>query len=74
MLHEDPDFLLINVHEEVVVLVEVVHLMQEHDRFLFAETQFLKTSPIRIWFGTRVFESLLQKQREFALFVVHRKS
>ena len=37
-LHEDPDFVLIIVHEEVVDLVKVVHLLQEHDQFLFAET------------------------------------
>ena len=37
-IHEDPDFVLIIVHEEVVDLVEVVHLLQEHDQFLFAET------------------------------------
>ena len=36
-LHEDPDFVLINVHESVVDLVEVVHHLQEHDQCLFAE-------------------------------------
>ena len=35
--HRDPDFVLINVHEEVVDVVEVVHHLQEHDQFLFAE-------------------------------------
>ena len=30
-LHEDPDFVPIIVHEEVVDLVEVVHHLQEHD-------------------------------------------
>ena len=37
-LHEDPDFVLVIVHEEVVDLVEVVHHMQECDQFLFVET------------------------------------
>ena len=46
-LYEDPDFVLIIVHEEVVDLVEVVHHMQECE--LFAETRL----------GTRVCESLL---------------
>ena len=32
-----PDFVLILVHEEVVDLVEVVHLLQEHDQSLVAE-------------------------------------
>ena len=37
-LHEDPDFVLVIVHEEVVDLVKVVQHMQECDQFLFAET------------------------------------
>ena len=40
-LHEDPDFVLIVVHEEVVYFVEVVHPLQECecDQFLFAEAR-----------------------------------
>ena len=38
-LHEDTDFVLIVFHEEEVDLVEVVHLLQEHVQFLFAETR-----------------------------------
>ena len=30
-LHEDPDHVPINVHEEVVDLVDVVRLLDEHD-------------------------------------------
>ena len=37
MLHEDPNFVLIIVHEEVDDLVEVVHLV-EHDEFLLFVT------------------------------------
>ena len=36
---EDPDFVLIIFHAEVVDLVGVVHLLQEYDQFLFAETR-----------------------------------
>ena len=32
--HEDPNFVSITVHEEVVDLVEVVHLYGEHDKVL----------------------------------------
>ena len=67
--HEDPDFVLITVHEEVVDLGEVVHLQQEHDQFLFAETRQFHSIPGYFSYqnrhGTRVFESLLQNQREF---------
>ena len=38
-LHEDPDFVLIIAHEEVVDLVEVVRLLDEHDEVLFFATQ-----------------------------------
>ena len=39
-VHEDPDLVLILVHEEVVDPVEeVVRHMQECDQFLFAETR-----------------------------------
>ena len=38
-LHEDPDFVLIIVHEEAVDLVKVVRHVQECDQFLFAETR-----------------------------------
>ena len=70
-LHEDPGFVLVIVHEEVVDLVEVVHHQQECDRFLFAEiqksTQFLDTSPIRI--GLKfVFLNLGSNVREDLLF------
>ena len=33
-LHEDPNFASITVHEEVDDLVEVVRLLDEHDKFL----------------------------------------
>ena len=38
-VHEDPDFVLTSVHEDVVHLVEVVHHLQECDQFLFVETR-----------------------------------
>ena len=34
-LHEDPNFASKTVHEEVVDLVDVVRLLDEHDKFLF---------------------------------------
>ena len=43
--HEDPDFVLTIVHEEVVDLVEVVHHLQEYDQFLFAKTQSFHSIP-----------------------------
>ena len=38
-LHEDPNFVPIIVHEEVVDLVEVVRLLDEHDKYLLFETR-----------------------------------
>ena len=56
------------VHEEVVDLVEVVSLLDEHDKFLLFETRSFH-STFEFFFchnqpGTRVFESLLDNQRE----------
>ena len=61
------------MHEEVVDLFEVVRLLDEHDKFLIFETRsyhstyeyFCHNRP-----GVRVFESLLDNQRQPALFVV----
>ena len=39
MLHEDPNFASIPVHEEVVDLVDVVRLLDEHDKFLLFVTR-----------------------------------
>ena len=73
-----PDFVSIILHEEVVDLVEVVRLLDEHDKFLLFETRsfhsifeyfFCRNRP-----GTRVFESLLDNQEESALFVVPEES
>ena len=72
-LHEDPSFASITVHEEVVDPVDVVRLLDEHDKFLLLVTRsfhatfeyfFCRNRP-----GIRVFESLLESQRESALFV-----
>ena len=72
-LHEDPSFALIAVHEEVVDLVDVVRLIDEHDKFLLLATRsfhstfeyfFCRNRP-----GIRVLESLLDSQRESVLFV-----
>ena len=38
-LHEDPDFVPIIVHEEVVDLVDEVRLLDEHDKFHLVETR-----------------------------------
>ena len=38
-LHEVLDFVPIIVHEEVVDLVKVVRLLDEHDKFLIVETR-----------------------------------
>ena len=38
-LHEDPDFVLIVVLEEVVDLVGIVDHLKQYDQSLFAETQ-----------------------------------
>ena len=73
MLHEDPNFASIPVHEEVVDLVDVVRLLDEHDKFLLFVTRsfhstfeyfFCRNRP-----GIRVFESLLESQRESIPFV-----
>ena len=76
-LHEVLDFVPIIVHEEVVDLVEVVRLFDEHDKFLFFETWWLH-STFGYFFchnrlGIRAFESLLDNQRESALFCCSRR-
>ena len=71
-LHVNPSFASITVYEEVVDLVGVVRLPDEHDKFLFFVTRsfhltygyFCRNRP-----GIRVFESQLDSQRESALFV-----
>ena len=72
-LHEDPNFASLFVHELVDGLVDVVRLLDEHDKFLLFATRsfhsifeyfFCRNRP-----GFRVFESLLYSQRESALFV-----
>ena len=72
-LHESPNFASITVHEEVDDLVEVVRLLDEHDKFLlFVTRSFHATFEYffcRNRLGIRVFESLLDGQRESALFV-----
>ena len=76
--HEDPSFASITVREEVDDLVEVVRLLDEHDKFLLFATRsfhsafeyfFCRNRP-----GIGVFESLLDSQRESALFVVPEES
>ena len=42
-LHEGPDFGPIVVHEEVVDPVEVVRLLDEHDKFLLETRSFHST-------------------------------
>ena len=66
------------VHEEVVDLVGVVHLLDEHDKFLLVATRSFH-STVEYFFcrnrpGTRVSESLLDSPRESALFVVPEES
>ena len=73
-----PIFVPIIVHEEVVDLVEVVRLLEEHDKFLLFETRSFH-SIFEYFFshnrpGTRVFESPHDSQRESALFVVPEES
>ena len=73
-----PKFASITVREEVVDLVEVVRLLDEHDKFLLFETRSFH-STFEYFFchnrpGIRVFESLLDSQRESALFVVPEES
>ena len=65
------------VHEEVD-LVEVVRLLDEHEKFLLSETRSFH-STLDYFFchnrpGIRVFESLLDSQRESALFIVPEES
>ena len=66
------------VHEKVVDLVEVVRLLDEHDKFLLFETRSFRSTNEYLFChnrpGTRVFESLLDSQRECALFVVREES
>ena len=38
-LHEDPDFVPTMFHEEVVDLVDVVRLLDQHDKFVLFETR-----------------------------------
>ena len=74
---KDPNFASTAVHEEVDDLVGVVRLLDEHDKFLFATGSFHST--FEYFFchnllGIRVFESLLDSQRECAPFVVPEES
>ena len=71
---KDPNFTSITVHEEV----GVVRLLDKHDKLLLFVTRsfhstveyfFCHTQP-----GIRVFESLLDSQRESALLVVPEES
>ena len=73
MLHEDPNCASIPVHEEVVNLVHVVRLLDEHDKFLLFVTRSFH-STFEYFFcrdlpGIRVCESLLDNQRESVPFV-----
>ena len=77
-LREDPNFASITVHEEVDDLVEVVRLLDEHDKLLLFETRSFH-STFEYFFchnrsGIRVSESLLDSQRESAFFVVPEES
>ena len=68
-----PILLQLTVHEQVDDLVEVVRLLDEHDKFLLFATRSFH-SIVEYFFcrnrpGFRVFESLLDSQRESALFV-----
>ena len=74
-LHVDTRFASI-VHEEVVDLVDGV-LLLEHDEVLAATQSFhlfLHTSFGHNLPGIRVFEFLLDSQRESALFLVPKES
>ena len=66
------------VHEEVDDLVDVVGLLDEHDKFLLFATRSFHSTFERFFCqnrpGIRVFESLLDSQRESALFVFPRES
>ena len=67
----EPNFASITVHEQVDDLVDVVRLLDDHDKFLlFATRSFRSTFEYffcRNLLGIRVFESLLDSQRESAL-------
>ena len=75
---EDPSFASITVLEEVDDIVEVVRLLDEHDKFLLFETRSFHS--IFVFFfghnqpGIRVFESPLDSQRGFVPFVGPGKS
>ena len=68
-----PIFVSTTVHEEVDDLVQVVRLLDEHEKFLlFATRSFHYTSEYFFCHnlpGIRVFESPLDSQRGFAPFV-----
>ena len=73
-----PNFASKTVHEDVVDLVGVVLLLDEHDKVLLFVTRSFR-STFEYYFcrnrpGIRVFESLLVSQRESALFVVPEES
>ena len=77
-LHEDPNFASITVNEEVHDLIDVVRPLDEHDKFLLFETRSFH-STCEYFFchnrpGIRVFEALLDSQRESALFVFPEES
>ena len=71
-LHEDPSFASIIVHDEVDDLVVVVRLL-EHNEVLFSATRSFHSTFEHLFChnrpGVRVFESPLDSQRGFALFV-----
>ena len=73
-----PSFVSVTVHEEVVDLVEVVRLLDEHDKFLLSATRSFQT--ICVYFcgdnrpGIRAFDSPLDSQRESALLFVPEES
>ena len=62
----------------VVDLVEVVRLLDEHDKFILFETRSFDSIFEYFFFhnrpGTRVSESLLDSQRESALLFVPEES
>ena len=68
------------VHKENVDLVDVVRLLDEHDKFHLLDTgsiisfQFLDNSSVKIGLELVFSESLLDNQRESALFVVPEES
>ena len=76
--HKDFRYVLKVVLEEVVDLVGAVHLLQEYDQFLFAETQQFHSIPGYVfyqnWLETRASGSRFYNQREFALFVFQGES